>query len=348
MGTLLGDIGKMIGNPHTSTPVNPQEILQAATGGVAPPSAVNTMLGQAAPAVAPQQPSVGDVAAATDTPADIVVDSFKPKRLNFWKALGDQLLMHWGNKPAFQKELDQQNLQEAMQGFTHKPLRAIQRIASVDPTYAQKLYENYVDNARADAAQARLLGNDEVSRAAKKEKIAQGAVNVLRNVNENNYGLVRNIYNGIIKRNGLDAAELPEEYNPDMLQAIYDYGMTPTQADLANYRQSQLKNQERGLDIRAGTLAETTRSHRANEGLKQQDLNETIRSHGMNEGLRQQGIDLKRGGRIVKTKYGPGQVSADEKQMRVNVDGKWRYYDKTGNDTWKRSSVPDEDVKAGK
>jgi hypothetical protein len=183
------------------------------------------------------------------SPQEIVVqgDPFKPKKRSIWGVLGDAILLHSGHKgPFFADRKREQNLRRAMEGFAQGPVAAIQRVSRIPgmADEAWKMYGQHRDDERGDMAQQRLLGKDQFS-------IQQKAAGILGQVKEDgsNYGPVRALYNGIMRRNKIDF-ELPEEFDPELLGGLFSGAISPDKQQLNDYRQSRLEQMDRGLDIR--------------------------------------------------------------------------------------------------
>lgn len=190
---------------------------------------------------------------------EAVIRGFTPKKISFWGALGDQLLKHWGNKPAFQERIDNKNMMKAMEGFTGDPLEAIRRIGQIPGRQEQalKLLNEYEDNRRLRELQESTV-------MTRREKVVNRANQIFGGVAEDgsNWPAIRQLYLTQLERNGITDAYVPEEWDPDFMKAQIASGMTYTQQDQARYRQDRLKQIDE---------AEQGRNDRFYEGQNRQD-----------------------------------------------------------------------------
>lgn len=202
-----------------------------------------------------------------------VVNGFKPKKISFWGALGDQLMKHWGNDPVFSKRIEQKNLRRAMKGFTTDPVEAIRRIAQIPgmEKEAWGLLNTMQDNTRADAAQSRLMGKD-------RESVINRSLGLLRTIKEDgsNYDAVRQVWDGIMSRNDIKDAPLPSEFDPELIGAQAASGMTMNQHAMDEYRRANLARQNRNTDsqISHRQVQEQQGATRLDQG--QQRLNQDV------------------------------------------------------------------------
>lgn len=169
-----------------------------------------------------------------DASLDAVVKGFKPKKISFWGALGDQLLKHWGNQPAFGPAVQQKNMRRAMEGFTGNPVEAIRRISQIPGMEAKAwdMLNTYEDNMRMkDVAQAGI--------ADKRERLISRANQVFGGVapDGSNWPAVRQLYMTTLERNGIKDVYVPEEWDPDFMRAQIAGGMTFNQQDQARFRE---------------------------------------------------------------------------------------------------------------
>lgn len=191
-----------------------------------------------------------------NTDVAAVVSGFKPKKINFWQALGDQLLMHWGNKPLFQQRLNQENMQRAMEGFTQEPLEAIRRVAQINPNAAWQLYNQYSDNARAD----RIAGRQEDVAGEKYLTRVGGMLNAIRSAKDpvTAYRQQMPIIRRYAEARGVDLTGLGDDYDENAISSFIMGGVSPEDQlrmeALAQYRRDRL-----GLDERK--FGETVRNN---------------------------------------------------------------------------------------
>lgn len=186
-------------------------------------------------------PPTGDVGGGMGPEAEAVVRGFKPKKISFWGALGDQLMKHWGNKPVFEERINNINMQRAMEGFTNDPAEAIRRIGQIPGMQKQAwdLWNTYEDNNRQREVAQASIGD-------KRERIINRANQLFGSVlpDGRNWPTVRQLYLNILERNGITDVYLPEEFDRDVINAQIAGGMTFNQQDLAKYRPREQARKE--------------------------------------------------------------------------------------------------------
>lgn len=171
-----------------------------------------------------------------DAAVDAVVKGFKPKKISFWGALGDQLLKHWGNQPQFEKRVQNINMNRAMEGFTGDPMEAVRRIAQIPGMEgkAWDLMNQIQDNERMrEVAQAGV--ND------KRERLIGRANQIFGGVapDGSNWPAIRQLYMTTLERNNIKDVYVPEEWDPAFMQAQIAGGMTFNQQDQARFREQE-------------------------------------------------------------------------------------------------------------
>lgn len=177
--------------------------------------------------------------------AEAVVRGFKPKKISFWGALGDQLLKHWGNEPAFSKRIQSKNMRNAMEGFTHDPMQAVSRLAQIPGMEgkAWELMNQIQDNKRADAQFDRVYGNDQ----EKTLKNASGlAAIALANPGSRKAAVTR--YNQILRRKGLEEFTLEDDVDDLTLAAIAGGAIPPDKREQLELRRERLEQTGRATD----------------------------------------------------------------------------------------------------
>lgn len=174
---------------------------------------------------------------------EAIVQGFKPKKISFWGALGDQLLKHWGNQPAFGPAVQQKNLRRAMEGFTGDPMDAISRIAQIPGMEgkAWDLLNQYQDNQRASGT----LERQNRALDLQNERIMYDRVAGMMNVaSPDTWKKMREQAIRIGQARNVDVSHLiPEEYDPDSVEFIR-YGTFKPKDYIA------AQDRSRGLDIR--------------------------------------------------------------------------------------------------
>lgn len=200
--------------------------------------------------------------------AEGVVRGFKPKKISFWGALGDQLLKHWGNKPAFEQRILNKNVQKAMQGFTNEPEEALSRLAQI-PGMQEKAWElldKHRDNTRADQQLDRLTGND-MERTLKNASGLAGIA--LANPSSRASAIAR--YNQILRAKGLDQFLLEDDVDDATLAAIAGGAIPPDKREQLELRRIRLE--QTGADTESKIEDRTVRQKQGERRLNIQQQN---------------------------------------------------------------------------
>lgn len=173
-------------------------------------------------------------------------------------ALGDNYLMSKGAKPMYAPLRQRERMADALAGFTQNPTAAIERAVDVDPEAAFELFKTVGTQqaaqakARADAATAGQSAFKEGSRLfgqysgaiARDPRLAKQLGPVMERV--------RAVY-------GLPPEDFPIPGEQDVdLAAGFQYGGTPTQAQLSDIRKGETIEQRERLE----TMKEEGRTQR--------------------------------------------------------------------------------------
>lgn len=210
----------------------------------------------------PGTPSAGGMSPDVDA----VVRGFKPKKISFWGALGDQLLKHWGNEPHFEQDIQRKNMRRAMEGFTNDPVEAIRKIAQVPGMEgtAWNLLNQYEDNRRADEAQQRLMGKDRDSVL----KNASGLAGIaLANPSTRPAAIAR--YNQILRARGLDDFTLDDDVDDATLAAIAGGAIPPDKREQLELR--RLRLEQTGADTQSRIEHRQVQEQQGERRLNQSD-----------------------------------------------------------------------------
>lgn len=195
---------------------------------------------------------------------DAIVTGFKPKKLNFFQALGDQLLMHWGNKPIFEKRNHDKNMKRAMEGFTSDPKEAISRISQFDPDLAWQLLNTVQDNQRQNAVLERQnraldMRNDDY--------LYQQTAGMMGAATPETWGQMRDLaLKRAAARNGnveALAGIIPEQYDPSAIEYIRYGAIKPKDQMVIAERKA---NNEARVALGRDRLGETSRHNAVQEG----------------------------------------------------------------------------------
>lgn len=173
-------------------------------------------------------------------------------------AIGDHYLMGEGMKPVYAPKKAQEEASDALAGFTQNPMAALERLAAVNPELAQEMYER-VSQGQARSQTAQLAGQKNQQEAfkegsrlfgqysgaiARDPKLATQLAPVMQRV--------RAMY-------GLPPEDFPIPGEQDVdLAAGFQYGGTPTQAQIADIRKGETIEQRERLE----TIKEEGRNQR--------------------------------------------------------------------------------------
>lgn len=272
----------------------------------------------------PQVPNMGQNLMPVDNGIDVV--GWRPHKESFLGRLGDALLMMNGNKPLFREKNNERNLQEAMQGFTSDPLATIQKISRIKGMEgkALDLYNQYVDNQRADA-QAQAL--QEYRKGMFRDRVAS----MLGAVNEQNASRLLPLIKQSAERMGLDPTEVPDTYDPDQI-GMYRMGGMKVDQQIDNARDAAYKS------ARLGQIDETIQSRERYQNARLGQMGATLSErerHNRAMENRPPASARKPSVSYVNTKYGPGEVSPDGKLMKIDREGGSVIYYNVGPNQWK-------------
>lgn len=185
-------------------------------------------------------------------PKDIVVNGKPDRKANPLGDIADMVLVATGHKPIYRPRLEDMRMKDAMEGFADDPLGAIKRVAKRDPAKAWEMYNTYQDNLRGDEAVAG-------AREARTEKSRGVIASMLGVATPENYDKMLPRMQQYAQAHGIDASELPEQYDPDAINMWRAGGMSvDNQED--NARDTAYKDEM--MNYRRSNLAERTGYHR--------------------------------------------------------------------------------------
>lgn len=147
---------------------------------------------------------------------DVVVDGWKPKKRSTLGTIADMLL----GAPIFANKVKQENVHNAMEGFTNDPLNTIRRIAQIPGMEqdAYKMYQSYADDKRADESAASL--RDQRSKGYLTR--IGGMLNSVRSASDPNkaYATMLPTIRRLAQRwNVADQVDLPDQWDDDAVTA---------------------------------------------------------------------------------------------------------------------------------
>lgn len=224
-------------------------------------------------------------------------DNWKPHNASVLGQIADYFLgTHFG------RENEERNFEQALQAKT--PMAAIRRVALFDPARAWKMYNEQVDNIRQQGSLDRQNRYMDLAN----ENLLYGRVaGMMGAATPQTWGAMREQALRMGQARGKDLSYLiPEQYDPEAIDTIR-YGAVP------------VKTQEQ--------LTETARSHRANEGIRQQNAdtaaerNQIMREQGSERiGISQQNADT---GRMnADTAKTNAETSRKSEEKRPDKSGK--------------------------
>jgi hypothetical protein len=260
-------------------------------------------------------------------------DGWQPKKPTILGAIADAIIMSQGGKPMFNLMRKERNIKDAMANYMDDPQGAIRRLQKVDPDMAYKLADKYHDNSIQDSRDRRM----------EEDRVFARGLGLLGVANERNYPRIRETVNGYWKKQGFDPGfELPETYEPEMIEGMRLGGMKSNQAmsyqSQDNYRQERLgqyredlnsRIEDRNVDnTRADRNTDSMIGHRGvQQSQGQARLNETNRHNTVMEN--KPTASGKDGKSKMIPKVGYYEISPDKKIGRTfKADGKWHIYKK--------------------
>lgn len=158
---------------------------------------------------------------------------------------GDMALASTGLQPQYLPSLHTAKIADALQGFQDDPSGAINRLTSVDPTAAEALYNDTVQNTYRQAltgqsiAQAQKAAQETVQNTdIYKQKVFGAGAAMLNSSNPQTYAAVRDKALKFFAARGASefAAGMPETYDKDAVQAWANQAV-PVDKQVDNERQ---------------------------------------------------------------------------------------------------------------
>lgn len=259
----------------------------------------------------------------------IEIDAWKPHKRTTLGTIADIGLALLGLPIApFKRNVDRQNMQEVMQGFTHDPLQTIQRLATL-PGHegdALSLYDKYIDNQRM---QGNLDRQNNVFDLQKEKYVYDRVASMMQagSRDAKTWTKMRDFATNYANRFGVDVSSIiPESLDPDSIEFIRAGSVPVAKQEQLNethdYHTERLEdfdNAEAGKNARsaasrAATESRFQRSQAAQESrFKRSEAGKDRRASsaaGVPEGTLQRGD-----GKAV-----PQNVA------RRLENGKWTYY----------------------
>jgi hypothetical protein len=290
-------------------------------------------------------------------------DSFKPKKLDVLGQIADFFL-----QGRLSNAIKGQNMRAAIKGLTNEAepdavAKVIRRVATFDHKAATQMYENYVDNKRADEA-ARVLQEQRKLKLVDQFRGTYGAISESNDADGAYAQLLPHLRR---KRDQLGLTDedvpLPDEYDDLTAKAFYNGGIMPEKRERLKDADVRLEQGERKVDIA---------ENRAEVQERQGDRRLTIAERNAATGERRvansermtdsriEDIDSKvagRGGTIRETittkdksgnsksvtkTFNNGHIMYDPRNPRRavrNVNGQWVRLVKHSNGNWYKDKV---------
>lgn len=263
-----------------------------------------------------------------ETPISIVGDGWKPHKPTLLGSLADAYLASKGMKPAFADQRDEANLQEAMQGFTGDPMKAIKRIAQIrgHASDAFSMYDKVEDNRRADDSAQSL----QESRQDKYLTRMGGLLRSIQGSNDPNaaYTSSMPILKTLASRAGVN--DLPDNWDENYANTFISSSISPEDQvrmdALAEYRKTRGARDDRRLNITEDHYNTEEAQAAANEAGR----NNRAATSEQGRNARFQARPSAKSTSSTMTKYGPGMINKDGNKMVVVNNGKHYGYVKTG------------------
>jgi hypothetical protein len=331
----MGDIGKSLGmggNPAAQTAQPLPDIYGDSANFMSTLFGGQPQTQAQTPAMPQSQPQDG---------GNINIDGWQPHKRTTLGTIADVLLSALSGHVAtpFAEMKRNQNMQEAMEGFTQDPENTIRRIARFNPKMALELQEKYTDNTRQ---QGTLDRQNNVFDMQKEQLVYNRVAGMMGGANEGTWDKMRQMALAVGQQYGVDVSPyVPKKYDPDSINYMRNGAIKPLDqeklAETHDYHGATITTRQRGQDIRHG------------DAIRGQDL-----SHGdrvtaeAGRNARHTGPAGKPTPRSLMTKYGPGIISKDGTKMMVSRGGKQYGYVHTGKtadgqDNW--TPVGEIDVK---
>jgi hypothetical protein len=267
----------------------------------------------------------------------IAIDAFKPTKRNILGRVADMVLVQQGGKPIYEGRMKEKDWKRAMEGFTADPLNTIRKIATFDPEAALNLYNQHMDNTRAD----RVAQRQEDVASMKYMGRLGGMLNAIKNSKDPGAQYTRMLpqLRAYAERYKLPTDGLPEQWDD---AAINTYVMGNVDVDdqlkheaLNEYRSARLGQLQQGID--------NTQQYRQErlEDFDQAEQGRNTRAATAEAGRNARSKDAPT--RIVRTPDGAlGEVKGN-KLIVVRGDKKYRYLNNGGPNDWKLVDVIDKD-----
>jgi hypothetical protein len=265
-------------------------------------------------------------------------DTWHPREAGFIGKLADAYLQSYGMAPAFQKHVDERNLQEAVGDFQSNPMQAIGRLAKIpgQELNAIKLYQQY--QASQSTNQQR-----QITESAKKDLVYNRIGAMLQAATPQTYPAMKTQVENYVKTVwGMDpkSLDLPETYDPAQISALTYGAIKPADLIKEQGRDARQLTAEEGKDKRQGTaidfkekqLAALTGYRKARLDMANEDLTRKQQIANLSAQKLQEYINSHKPPKVVQTPNGMMELSPSGVTGRIG-DQIWQ---KTAAGQWTR------------
>lgn len=223
-----------------------------------------------------QNVGTNDSGVAPDSNSDVTVTGFKKTHEGFLPRLVDTLLELRGRQPVFQNRIDAADTERAMQGFTHDPMGTIQKIATINPDAAYRMWGEYTLNQarQAQADKSDAASNVLIDRAL----LPQVGGLAMKVANEQDptkrealWEKARPLILSLGQRYKRDYSSMfPEKYDPDAISLAIGQAINPTQQTKLGQTDTRLAQQgerveQEGQDTASRIQARSDRTRQGDE-----------------------------------------------------------------------------------
>lgn len=280
-------------------------------------------------------------AASPTAGTGIMVDGWKPHHRTTLGAIADIGLALLGLPIApFKHQANKQNLQEVMEGFTSDPLHSIQRLSKIPgmEDKAWKLFEDYQQIHKNDEEVDQRISyykgmNEDRARGVLSSYL--GGIGNSRDPDAT-YQKMLPTLRKFVEQRQLPAELLPDKWDPELAGAVFTSGIKPEDQarieESKDYHKTTAQLRQEAIDQTGDYRNARLQQINQHEKVYESHVNTMEEIASTRETRLAKG---KNGVTYVRTKYGPGEVSPNGSQMRVQVGDMNHFYFKVGDGKWK-------------
>lgn len=236
---------------------------------------------------------------------------------NILGVLGDAFLMQAGRDPIYRQKVQQEQMGDALSGFTDNPLAAIQRLADLGQgKVANELFDSYSERGN-NAIKTRAQADRDTAAAANDQyDLENNRLNNLRGLlstaDATSYPALLAIARRRAQQDGVDISMLPDQYDKGMLDAFVEAGIRPEkrmEADaLERYRLAQTILKGGDLKVEAAKVGANVADDIADNAANVADIRmdaENVKTGANRAATQQQNADTAR----IRATKGKGTTS---------------------------------------